>query len=324
MEAPMSAGTCRLAVLLLAVGTPVAADPPEAPAPRRSAQQIAMLRWYEANGHGASYDVDMSPRALAFDGAHMWVAGGPGLLKKLRASDGVELDQVNTGALRVEALAIDGSHIWIVGWDTGMARVRKFPLKMDRQLAAAVFMVVQPAALHMIYDGTNVWVSGEGPELLVFSGSDASLIRAVSLPSPASGLAFDGTHVWATCAGTDVVMKVHAGGGDAVRVLSVESPQGLAFDGDNMWVAHSGGVTRWSPGTGQEREIPMGGASKLVFDGVHIWVSRGHPSPLLTKLRAADGAVVAEVPVPEPSSALAFDGINVWTANHKAGTVTKR
>ena len=64
--------------------------------------------------------------------------------------------------------------------------------------------------------------------------------------------------------------------------------------------------------------IPRG----VAFDGADIWVTT--LSPLVTKLRASDGAVLgtfnngALFP-----SGIAFDGANIWVANNGSNNVTK-
>ena len=35
--------------------------------------QIALLRWYEANESGATFNVGSHPYGVAFDGANIWV-----------------------------------------------------------------------------------------------------------------------------------------------------------------------------------------------------------------------------------------------------------
>lgn len=70
----------------------------------------------------------------------------------------------------------------------------------------------------------------------------------------------------------------------------------------------------------------MGGPSvALTGDGSCIWVvSNNKSGPYLTKIRAADGAVLL-VPLSADQSiiGIAFDGANIWVATVGDGTITK-
>ena len=64
------------------------------------------------------------------------------------------------------------------------------------------------------------------------------------------------------------------------------------------------------------------GPEGVAFDGTTIWVANQF-SDSVTRLRAADGAVLGTVPVGSRPLAVAFDGINAWVTNNRSGTVTK-
>jgi len=59
----------------------------------RNPQQIAMLRWYEANTYGPDFSSGGSvPVGLAFDGAAIWTPNtGSGTIGRIRISDGFDL-----------------------------------------------------------------------------------------------------------------------------------------------------------------------------------------------------------------------------------------
>src|SRR5271157_6364925 len=77
----------------------------------------------------------------------------------------------------------------------------------------------------------------------------------------------------------------------------------------------------WSTKVGHTAE-----AIGIAFDGANIWATN-YTSNTLTKLRAADCAVLGEISVGPNPIGLAFDGANIWVTNSNeaggGGTVTK-
>ena len=81
--------------------------------------QIALLRWYEANGIGHTFSVGSKPEAVCFDGANVWVANsGSDNVTKLKASDGSFVDNYSVGS-RPEGVCFDGAHIWVANSGDG-------------------------------------------------------------------------------------------------------------------------------------------------------------------------------------------------------------
>ena len=69
-------------------------------------------------------------------------------------------------------------------------------------------------------------------------------------------------------------------------------------------------------------------ASEIAFDGANVWVTNSS-SNTVTKIQAADGAVLGEFSVGPPNpSGIAFDGAYIWVATggsivHYSNTITK-
>jgi hypothetical protein len=75
-------------------------------------QQIALLRWYEAN-QAVTFTAGDSPYGVAFDGYSIWVANfNTDNVTKLRASDGANLGTFPVGDAP-RGIAFDGSSIWV-------------------------------------------------------------------------------------------------------------------------------------------------------------------------------------------------------------------
>ena len=62
--------------------------------------------------------------------------------------------------------------------------------------------------------------------------------------------------------------------------------------------------------------------SRVVFDGVNIWVSNSL-SDTVTKLRASDGFRLGDFPTGSHPIGLVFDGANVWVSNINGNTISK-
>jgi YVTN family beta-propeller protein len=62
--------------------------------------------------------------------------------------------------------------------------------------------------------------------------------------------------------------------------------------------------------------------TELAFDGASMWVTNAS-SNSVTKLRASDGAVLANVTVGTGPAGIAFDGASLWVANTSDGTLSR-
>ena len=141
-------------------GAPGPAGPPgpeglaRSPGIAVNPSQVAILRWYPFNISGIAFQTGTNPKALAFDGANIWVANsGDTTVTKLRASDGTLLGTFNTGAAPV-ALVFDGTNIWVANHDN--STVTKLRAS-DGTLLGTFNTGAAPVAL--VFDGANIWVA---------------------------------------------------------------------------------------------------------------------------------------------------------------------
>jgi len=90
------AGATGPAGAIGAKGDTGAAGPPGPPGPAGlgyNPEQIALLRWYEANQSGATFSVVNVPWGVCFDGAYIWVANhGTNKITKLQTNDGYKIN----------------------------------------------------------------------------------------------------------------------------------------------------------------------------------------------------------------------------------------
>ena len=118
--------------------------------------QVAILRWYDANTAGLQFPVGTGPRAVAFDGANIWVTNqGNDTVTKLRASDGALQGTFAVGT-RPVGVAFDGANIWVANY--GSDNVTK--LRASDGAVLGTF----PAGTNtnpwgVAFDGANIWVT---------------------------------------------------------------------------------------------------------------------------------------------------------------------
>ena len=98
--------------LTIAMVVTVVAGPAPAQAQLKfNPNQVAILRWYQAN-QTAFFILVGAPFGVAFDGASICVANaGDNTVSKLRASDGKTLGTFTAG-LGPVAVVFDGANIW--------------------------------------------------------------------------------------------------------------------------------------------------------------------------------------------------------------------
>jgi hypothetical protein len=83
-------------------------------------------------------------------------------------------------------------------------------------------------------------------------------------------------------------------------------------------------LLRWYPAITSVQFSVSGQANGLAFDGANIWVVVSGNNPVVTKLRASDGANLGNFPVSSGGSeSAAFDGANIWVTGGGSGTVNK-
>jgi hypothetical protein len=213
---------------------PAGPQGPQGPAGPGSLIQAkaALLQWYRQD-----FAVGSSPRAVAFDGANIWVANQVNNnVTKLRASDGANLGTFAAGSFP-QGLAFDGANIWVA--NEGNNNVTKLRASDGASLgtfAAGLF----PTGV--AFDGANIWVANQGNNNVTkLRASDGANLGTFAVGSAPRGVAFDGANIWVANQGSDNVTKLRASDGANLGTFAVGSvPQGLAFDGANIWVANGG------------------------------------------------------------------------------------
>lgn len=303
--------------------------------PQLNPNQVALLRWYEGNKSGASFETGHSPCGLAFDGSNMWVSNyEDNTVTKFRAGDGQSLGTYNVGPNPCR-MAFDGANMWVANLGNGtVSKLRASDGEpqtfiVNGQPQTSMFVGREPASL--AFDGENMWVAAfQDWNVVKLKAKDGSLVGSVGVQDP-SGLAFDGTNIWVgNNSANGSVTKIAATGNPAVLDVVHTGRSfvvSLAFDGTNLWALNSGSqcVTKLRLSDNSNQGCYGAGFNtvSVAFDGTSIWV----PSDTtIFKYRASDGTLLAAIPRGTAAanySNVAFDGANVWITSSTSNTVSK-
>lgn len=275
--------------------------------------QIAMQHWFTPN-QGIVYPSVFSPRALAFDGSSVWVAG-MNVVQKIQPSSGAVLATVSLPAAP-QAMLFDGQSLWLANYtDNSVTRVRttdlnvtKFPLPNCLINTALAF------------DGTNVYTNcGNSQAIMQIPIANPPAAVRIPVPVVPISLTADATGIWLG-GGDDTLTHYTNGVQNAqVHLAGAQGVMSLAFDGTNVFAMARGTgalymVTPGAQGTVNPL-ITIGGMCwALVYDGNAIWVAN-ELAPTVYRVTLPNGAPsVQALTTPGNPMALVFDGADVWAA----------
>ncbi|HEX4439972.1 MAG TPA: S-layer homology domain-containing protein [Thermoanaerobaculia bacterium] len=251
----------------------------------RSSRRAALGQWWTTSSFTWSQGLGVTPLPdtlgpVISDGADLWVGGSTSLFR-VRASDGKLVDTGTTTGSLLSAMG----RIFVGG---GTATGALFMIDPSGPASAAVNVApLPPFPGSLAFDGNLIWTANNQ------SGS-----VSIVTPSP--------TTPWA-------VTTVTAG---------LQAPVAVVFDGHNVWVSDLGACAiRRLDATGAVIQTVVVGSSQCivgtpVFDGANLLVPTGDA---LSVVRAADGALVATVPIATAAARLAFDGERILVESDGGG-----
>ena len=292
-------------------------------------QQIAQLRWYDANQNGIKLSLDSNDdvRAICFDGQYLWVAcnGTDHNIYKIDSKNpGLPITpfgtvEVYNGAANV---CFDGYYPWIITLDGHAIRLN--PITAYGTGAGACSVGTDPSG--MCFDGSYIWVTNSSDGTVTKIDAHTIVVTATyTVGSSPYGICYDGNNIWVVNGGDNTVCAIDPSSGAAVYTITVGSlPFGCCYDGTYIWVVNTGGATvsRIIASTGVKHGT-FGGLgttpTKACFDGNAIWVtnSGGHE---VTKLNKISGAVIGDFNTAYYPNGICFDGANIWVTNNNTGT----
>ncbi|MEY3361445.1 MAG: hypothetical protein RL531_1164 [Actinomycetota bacterium] len=214
---------------------------------------------------------------------------------------------VGTGPV---GIAVTSNRIWIA--NSGSGTVTKINPNANTTIAT-VTVGAEPGPI--AYDGTAIWVGNRGDGTVTRVDASANtVVTTIDVEGTPGGIATDGTSVWVTVTERDLAVRIDPASNAIVATAAApESPGPIAFDGRHLWVGGTSAVRVIDPTTGaQVAEIPVasGPVQALQSDGAAMWVAADAPEILPIDL--ASRAAGVPVGLPDPATALAFDGDDVW------------
>jgi hypothetical protein len=270
------------------------------------------------NLSGGSYGF-VQPRAIAFDGTHLWVPNYSGnSITEFNASDGSwvrTLSGAPYGFNSPDGILFDGTHVWVANQGgNSVTELNASDGSFVQTLSGGSYGFGDP--LDFAFDGTHLWVSNwTGDSVTELNASDGSWIQTISETATGGppgilgpqGMVFDGTHIWVANSfyqsgvGSSVT-ELNASDGSFVQTVSVstiDAPTAIAFDGTHLWVTNAGSdsVRELNASDGSIVRTLSGGSygfdspDAIVFDGTHLWVANIDANTV-TELNASDGSWV--------------------------------
>jgi hypothetical protein len=223
--------------------------------------------------------IPVNPLGVVSDGADLWIAhSGPGLISRVRASDG-KLLETWTGATL--------AHVVLVAMDSVFAAGSSAPGRLYRiapnQPAGTVTTVAtigdSPAGI--AFDGGRIWTADLTSVSVVTPGAlpPWSVVTVTTGFTSPNGALFDGANIWVTDFSAASIFKLDSSGAILQAVGVGTGPYYPAFDGTNIWVpnrdADSVTVIRASNGAVLATLTANGlnGPLTAAFDGERVLVT---------------------------------------------------
>jgi YVTN family beta-propeller protein len=274
--------------------------------------------------------VGNSPRGVAFDGTHIWVANNAGksVSKIDIATNEVENVTVETSP---HGVAFDGTHIWVSHCGgKSVSRIDRATNKIENVTMGNY------SPRGVAFDGAHIWVACSRTDnsnmdigkVCMIDIARMENVKDVPVGENPYGVAFDGTHIWVANNGDSSVSKIDIAEMKWVKDVPVEeSPRGVAFDGAHIWVANNVGnsVSKIDIATDVVETVLKGEIeepSGIAFDGANIWVANSYGDSV-SKIDIATMKKVKDVPVGDNPYGVAFDGTHIWVANNNNSSVSK-
>ena len=283
---------------------------------------LAMLRWKTWN---QTFHVGLYPVGVAFDGTYIWTANsGDNTVSKVNAATGVTLGTYAVGQ-HPQGLVFDGAYIWVANQSSqSVTQILASTGAVVGTVGTGAFptAVVSNGTFAFVAAGDGL-ISSHAAATPGSPGSGAHPFSANAVPS---GIAFDGTYLWVSLYGSNLVAKVNVQLLLVATYAVGSHPSAVAYDGTYIWVTNESDntVTKLLASTGAVVGTYATGLHPvaLVFDGTNIWVANLADNTV-TKILAATGATVATYPVIQAPDGIAFDGANIWVTGGNNNTVTK-
>jgi len=268
------------------------------------------------------------PSLLASDGADLWVAGGAGLVARVRASDGRLIETwsgAGNGSTAFAALVAMGK-VFLISLSNPGSLFQIDPTQPAGSVTTLT-NALGPFPEGIAFDGQNIWVAntsnlpGTGSVSKVSLNPISVVTFTTSFNQPV-GILFDGSNIWLTDKGDNTVKKLGSNGAVLLSTGVGSGPIGVAFDGTNMWVPNFNSntvtVVRTTGGLSGMVLATLSGnglhnPSQAAFDGERILVTNFNGSSV-SLWRASNLTPIGTFSTgtgTSPAGACS-DGLNFW------------
>jgi hypothetical protein len=170
-------------------------------------------------------------RLVESDGADLWVACDvSGTVSRVRASDGKFLD-VWSGATNAYGVLVAMGKVFL----TGGTSLYEIDPTLPSGVVTTVASTLPNGSLGISYDGTRIWVAAAAGVSIITLNPTTVTNVAAGFTTPA-GIIFDGSSIWVTDSGDNMLKKLNSDGSIAMSVNVGAGPKHPGFDGINIWV----------------------------------------------------------------------------------------
>ena len=273
-----------------------------------------------------SFPAGNFPRALAFDGHHVWVVNLTSNSVSKITREGQTVGEYPAGTLP-QSIVFDGENLWV---GTSIGEVIKLSTEGETLLRVELEGILNSAE----FDGCSIWVADTLDGAITKIGLTGQIEATSQVGVKPSDLLYDGSHIWVANGGDDTILKLDENG-QVLLTVNAEQPGALAFDGKNLWTTNTGFL--YYPGStvtkfdtnGQRLGVYLVGSSPggiLYADGV-IWVASelngfNITGSTITKL-SPDGENLGGYHAGSGPQSLLYDGDHLWAVDRVTATVSR-
>jgi DNA-binding beta-propeller fold protein YncE len=285
---------------------------------RRGNRRAALNQWATPTSVPLSGRTSVGgrfPREVKSDGTDLWVAVSEGLVKRVRASDGLVLGTW-TGATNAFGVLVARGRVYVTG-NISPGPLYRIDPSQPPGVVTTLSSTLGNGPLDITTDGQFIWTANAGGSISrVDPDTGATTTFTAGFNSP-FGILFDGTNLWVTD-NVGLLRKLDSSGAVVQNVAVGANPQLPVFDGSNIWVPISGGAvtvvrardamvlaTLTGNGLNDSHQAAFDGQRVLVTNGAGFSASMWNAADL-TPIGSFDAGVLT---VPYGACS---DGINFW------------
>ena len=287
----------------------------------RSSKRAALDQYWTTRANLAVTDVGGGPSLVKSDGLDLWVANSiSGTVSRIRASDGTLL-QTWTGATGAFGVLCAAGKVFVTGM-TSPGSLYQIDPTQPVGAVTTLSSALGDEPLGISYDGQRIWTANFSGSVSIVTLNPVAVTNVSTGFNSLAGVVYDGTNIWVTDQGDNMLKKLDSTGSVVLPISVGTAPLFLAFDGTNLWVPnHSsntvtvvraagdfvGAVLTTATGNG------MSGPDSVAFDGERILVTN-EISSTVSLWKATDFSPIGSVSTGASTSpyGACSDGLNFW------------